>query len=144
MKYDDLYVNFAKFIYILYHVFSTKLHESSNVNCFVFPSLGMTGDSMMYQHSVSGVGCSGGSPTTSTPPNLNACSSSTPPLGNNSQNQNQPSHNDNNGLGVVGVNEQNNMVRNLVFACVWVNCPPVEEMCRLWAPITFDSVHKIR
>lgn len=81
------------------------------------------GDSMMYQHSVSGqLGCTGGSPTTSTPPNLNACSSSTPPLRNNSnqqQSQNQPTHNDNNGgggglsvsVGGVGVpNDPNNMV----------------------------------
>ncbi|XP_037035032.1 homeobox protein orthopedia isoform X3 [Bradysia coprophila] len=47
------------------------------------------GDSMMYQHSVSGVGCSGNSPTTSTPPNINTCSSTTPPLSSNQQNPSQ-------------------------------------------------------
>ncbi|KAG4073292.1 hypothetical protein HA402_008638 [Bradysia odoriphaga] len=44
---------------------------------------------MMYQHSVSGVGCSGNSPTTSTPPNINTCSSTTPPLTSNQQNPSQ-------------------------------------------------------
>lgn len=54
---------------------------------------------MMYQHSVSsGVGCSGSSPTTSTPPNINACSSTTPPLTSGQQN---PSQNE----GSVGNNE---------------------------------------
>lgn len=48
------------------------------------------GDSMLYQHSVSGIGCSGSSPTT-TPPNINACSSSTPPLA-NSNPQSAPNH----------------------------------------------------
>lgn len=58
---------------------------------------------MMYQHSVSsGVGCSGSSPTTSTPPNINACSSTTPPLTSGQQN---PSQNE----GSVGNNE---MVKN--------------------------------
>ncbi|XP_037903514.1 homeobox protein orthopedia isoform X2 [Hermetia illucens] len=49
------------------------------------------GDTMMYQHSVSGVGCTGSSPTTTTPPNINSCSSVTPPISNNQQN---PSQND--------------------------------------------------
>ncbi|KAM7344385.1 orthopedia homeobox isoform 5-T6 [Cochliomyia hominivorax] len=41
------------------------------------------GDSMMYQHNVGGVGCGGnGSPTATTPPNMNSCSSVTPPLTN--------------------------------------------------------------
>lgn len=57
---------------------------------------------MMYQHSVSsGVGCSGSSPTTSTPPNINACSSTTPPLTSGQQN---PSQNE----GSVGNNEMVN------------------------------------
>ncbi|KAL9912536.1 orthopedia homeobox isoform 2-T4 [Glossina fuscipes fuscipes] len=47
--------------------------------------LNALGDSMMYQHSVGGggVGCVGnGSPTATTPPNINSCSSVTPPLSN--------------------------------------------------------------
>nr|XP_036223279.1 homeobox protein orthopedia isoform X4 [Bactrocera oleae] len=41
------------------------------------------GDSMMYQHTVGGVSCgASGSPTTTTPPNINSCSSVTPPLSN--------------------------------------------------------------
>ncbi|XP_075167018.1 orthopedia homeobox isoform X1 [Haematobia irritans] len=54
------------------------------------------GDSMMYQHSVGGVGCGGGgngSPTAATPPNMNSCSSVTPPL----SNQPNPSQNELNG-----------------------------------------------
>ncbi|XP_046811138.1 homeobox protein orthopedia isoform X5 [Lucilia cuprina] len=52
------------------------------------------GDSMMYQHSVGGVGCGGnGSPTATTPPNMNSCSSVTPPLAN----QPNPSQNELNG-----------------------------------------------
>ncbi|XP_052872836.1 homeobox protein orthopedia [Anopheles cruzii] len=47
------------------------------------------GDTMMYQHSVGGVGCTGNSPT-STPPNINACSPSTPPLSNGGQQPTQP------------------------------------------------------
>lgn len=64
---------------------------------------------MMYQHSVnSGVGCSGSSPTTSTPPNINnACSSTTPPLASN--NQQNPSQNDgNNGNNEHMVSELSN------------------------------------
>lgn len=52
------------------------------------------GDSMMYQHTVSGIGCSGNSPT-STPPNINACSSSTPPLANSNHQNNNSSHENN-------------------------------------------------
>lgn len=38
------------------------------------------GDSMMYQHSVGGVSCGpSGSPSATTPPNMNSCSSVTPP-----------------------------------------------------------------
>ncbi|BFG06083.1 homeobox protein orthopedia [Drosophila madeirensis] len=38
------------------------------------------GDSMMYQHSVGGVACGpSGSPSATTPPNMNSCSSVTPP-----------------------------------------------------------------
>ena len=49
---------------------------------------------MMYQHSVGGVGCGGnGSPTATTPPNMNSCSSVTPPL----TNQPNPSQNELNG-----------------------------------------------
>ncbi|XP_037941914.1 homeobox protein orthopedia-like [Teleopsis dalmanni] len=45
--------------------------------------LNALGDSMMYQHTVGGVGCgAGGSPTATTPPNINSCSSVTPPLSN--------------------------------------------------------------
>ncbi|KAM7344383.1 orthopedia homeobox isoform 3-T4 [Cochliomyia hominivorax] len=45
--------------------------------------LNALGDSMMYQHNVGGVGCGGnGSPTATTPPNMNSCSSVTPPLTN--------------------------------------------------------------
>lgn len=65
------------------------------------------GDSMMYQHSVGGVGgggggggigCPGSSPTNSTPPNLNSnCSPSTPPLTQQQQQQQQqPGNNSNN------------------------------------------------
>lgn len=54
----------------------------------------MPGDSMMYQHTVSGIGCSGNSPT-STPPNINACSSSTPPLANSNHQNNNSSHENN-------------------------------------------------
>lgn len=53
-----------------------------------------SGDSMMYQHTVSGIGCSGNSPT-STPPNINACSSSTPPLANSNHQNNNSSHENN-------------------------------------------------
>lgn len=49
---------------------------------------------MMYQHTVSGIGCSGNSPT-STPPNINACSSSTPPLANTNHQNNNTSHENN-------------------------------------------------
>lgn len=50
---------------------------------------------MMYQHSVSsGVACSGNSPT-STPPNINACSSTTPPLSSGQQNASQNESNGN-------------------------------------------------
>lgn len=52
------------------------------------------GDSMMYQHTVSGIGCSGNSPT-STPPNINACSSSTPPLANSNHQNNNSNHENN-------------------------------------------------
>ncbi|XP_059226436.1 homeobox protein orthopedia isoform X2 [Stomoxys calcitrans] len=58
--------------------------------------LNALGDSMMYQHSVGGVGCGGGgngSPTATTPPNMNSCSSVTPPL----SNQPNPSQNELNG-----------------------------------------------
>uniref|UniRef100_A0A1I8MBU0 Homeobox domain-containing protein n=1 Tax=Musca domestica TaxID=7370 RepID=A0A1I8MBU0_MUSDO len=56
--------------------------------------LNALGDSMMYQHSVGGVGCGGnGSPTAATPPNMNSCSSVTPPL----SNQPNPSQNELNG-----------------------------------------------
>jgi len=42
----------------------------------IFPA----GDSMMYQHSVGGVSCGpSGSPSATTPPNMNSCSSVTPP-----------------------------------------------------------------
>uniref|UniRef100_A0A182QI40 OAR domain-containing protein n=1 Tax=Anopheles farauti TaxID=69004 RepID=A0A182QI40_9DIPT len=51
--------------------------------------LNALGDTMMYQHSVGGVGCTGSSPT-STPPNINACSPSTPPLSNGGPQPNQP------------------------------------------------------
>ncbi|XP_031620096.1 homeobox protein orthopedia isoform X2 [Contarinia nasturtii] len=62
------------------------------------------GDSMMYQHTVSGIGCSGNSPT-STPPNINACSSSTPPLANsNHQNNNSNHENNSDQLGSQGTN----------------------------------------
>nr|XP_036223277.1 homeobox protein orthopedia isoform X2 [Bactrocera oleae] len=45
--------------------------------------LNALGDSMMYQHTVGGVSCgASGSPTTTTPPNINSCSSVTPPLSN--------------------------------------------------------------
>lgn len=59
---------------------------------------------MMYHNSVSGgsggVGCgSGGSPNTSTPPNINSCSSVTPPLSNN--NVQNSSHNEVNGDQMV-------------------------------------------
>lgn len=55
----------------------------------------LPGDSMMYQHSVGGgVGCGGnGSPTATTPPNMNSCSSVTPPL----TNQPNPSQTELNG-----------------------------------------------
>ncbi|XP_055315496.1 homeobox protein orthopedia isoform X2 [Sitodiplosis mosellana] len=71
-------------------------------------SVGVTpmtaGDSMMYQHTVSGIGCSGNSPT-STPPNINACSSSTPPLANsNHQNNNSSHENNSDQLGSQGTN----------------------------------------
>ncbi|KAI8127085.1 Homeobox protein orthopedia [Lucilia cuprina] len=56
--------------------------------------LNALGDSMMYQHSVGGVGCGrNGSPTATTPPNMNSCSSVTPPLAN----QPNPSQNELNG-----------------------------------------------
>lgn len=58
------------------------------------------GDTMMYQHSVSGVGCTGSSPTTTTPPNINSCSSVTPPISNNQQN---PSQNDVNSEQMVRI-----------------------------------------
>lgn len=58
--------------------------------CIVYSN---AGDSMMYQHTVSGIGCSGSSPT-STPPNINACSSSTPPLA-NVNHQNASAHDGN-------------------------------------------------
>lgn len=57
------------------------------------------GDSMMYHNSVSGVGgngngtCSQGSPNR-TPPNINACSSTTPPLTSGQTNQSDGSGND--------------------------------------------------
>ncbi|BFG06081.1 homeobox protein orthopedia [Drosophila madeirensis] len=42
--------------------------------------LNALGDSMMYQHSVGGVACGpSGSPSATTPPNMNSCSSVTPP-----------------------------------------------------------------
>ncbi|XP_032571888.1 homeobox protein orthopedia isoform X4 [Drosophila sechellia] len=42
--------------------------------------LNALGDSMMYQHSVGGVSCGpSGSPSATTPPNMNSCSSVTPP-----------------------------------------------------------------
>lgn len=62
---------------------------------------------MMYHNSVSGgsgggVGCgSGGSPNTSTPPNINSCSSVTPPLSNN--NVQNSSHNEVNGDQMVSI-----------------------------------------
>ncbi|XP_055315495.1 homeobox protein orthopedia isoform X1 [Sitodiplosis mosellana] len=66
--------------------------------------LNALGDSMMYQHTVSGIGCSGNSPT-STPPNINACSSSTPPLANsNHQNNNSSHENNSDQLGSQGTN----------------------------------------
>lgn len=49
---------------------------------------------MMYQHTVSSIGCSGNSPN-STPPNINACSSSTPPLANANHQNNNSSHENN-------------------------------------------------
>ena len=71
-------------------------------------SLLISGDSMMYHNSVSGgssgggVGCgSGGSPNTSTPPNINSCSSVTPPLSNN--NVQNSSHNEVNGDQMVRI-----------------------------------------
>lgn len=65
-------------------IFNQHNINNSKNRYFKFP-----GDSMMYQHSVSGVGCSGNSPTTSTPPNINTCSSTTPPLSSNQQNPSQ-------------------------------------------------------
>ncbi|XP_037035030.1 homeobox protein orthopedia isoform X2 [Bradysia coprophila] len=63
--------------------------SSMSAGSYQHYGLNALGDSMMYQHSVSGVGCSGNSPTTSTPPNINTCSSTTPPLSSNQQNPSQ-------------------------------------------------------
>lgn len=67
------------------------------------------GDSMMYQHSVGGVG-GGCSPTNSTPPNLNTtCSPGTPPLTQpTSQQQQQQQHQQQQQQQQPGNNSSNN------------------------------------
>lgn len=69
---------------------------------------------MMYQHSVnSGVACSGNSPTTSTPPNINACSSATPPLSSGQQNASQNESNGNNEM--VDISFTNKIKQNMLI-----------------------------
>ncbi|CAD7078585.1 unnamed protein product [Hermetia illucens] len=70
---------------------SINISSAMGAGSYQHYGLNALGDTMMYQHSVSGVGCTGSSPTTTTPPNINSCSSVTPPISNNQQN---PSQND--------------------------------------------------
>ncbi|KAL5286064.1 OTP family protein [Megaselia abdita] len=79
---------------------SINISSAMGASGYQHYGLNALGDSMMYHNSVSGgsggVGCgSGGSPNTSTPPNINSCSSVTPPLSNN--NVQNSSHNEVNG-----------------------------------------------
>lgn len=82
-------------------------------------SLSVVGDSMMYQHTVNGIGCSGNSPT-STPPNINACSSSTPPLANSNHQNNNSSHE----------NNSDQLVCMVVLLCIIYNLHEVYEIER--------------
>ncbi|XP_023036983.1 homeobox protein orthopedia [Drosophila willistoni] len=59
---------------------NSGLNSGINMGSYQHYGLNALGDSMMYQHSVGGVSCGpSGSPNATTPPNMNSCSSVTPP-----------------------------------------------------------------